>query len=68
MPYLPLLEEKAIKPMDKELLVKARQVCEGYLDPAGQIYWADKDEKSYWIARLQDKIRQLQEVLSELQK
>ena len=51
-----------------ETLVKARQVCEGYLDPEGQTYWADKDEKSYWIARIQDKIKQLQEVLSELQK
>lgn len=51
-----------------ETLVKARQVCEGYLDPEGQTYWADKDEKTYWIARLQDKIKQLQEVLTELQK
>jgi len=54
--------------MDKELLIKARQICEGYLDPAGQTYWADKEEKPYWVARIKDKIRQLQEVLTELEK
>ena len=50
-----------------ETLVKARQVVEGYLDPEGQQYWKTKPEKEYWIARIQDKIKQLQETLTELQ-
>src|SRR3990167_4026899 len=74
--HFTLKNPKAIDPLPffvwfndmSETLVKARQVCEGYLDPEGQTYWADKDEKSYWIARIQDKIKQLQEVLSELKK
>lgn len=51
--------------MDK-VIIKARQLLEGYKDESGQIYWADKPERSYLIARIKDKIKDLTEVLEEL--
>lgn len=61
MPYLPLLEESALKLMT-ENEVASLQALEGYSDPEGVAYWTGKPLSEYLKARLSDKLKQIQEL------
>lgn len=58
MPYLPLLEESALKLMT-EHEVASLQALEGYSDPEGVVYWTGKPLSEYLKARLSDKVKQI---------
>ena len=66
MPYLPLLEEKAIKLMT-EHEVSSLQALEGYSDPEGVVYWTGKPLSEYLKARLSDKLNDITKLVNEQQ-